>query len=260
MDLDGLPVKKRFRGYAAGKAIAMRSPQSVPDKPESKNSDNKGNGQDMAEKSENSKSTIPFMRAYEFILKISELTPAEKLVMIVVCRYWPNPYWDSNGEIARALNFGERYVEKIVKRLADMGIIKRGYAHTTKNGRPHTVRIIAPQCFSVKSKFKINWIQPEHTDGQQTEHIDGDSPNNRPFLPEQQADLLDKNRKINRKATPPPSPAKGQASALPKKKDASPASTFIKRKPHKPMSSAELARRKQKIREQAEIMKKSEKL
>ena len=138
----------------------------------------------------------PFARAYNFLLKDKNLTSAEKLVMIVVCRYWPNPYWAANKQIAEDLGFTERYVEKIVKSLEDKGYIKRGYAHTTKNARPHTVRVIAPKCFPVKSNAKIKWVKPpEHMDGQHTEDMDGNSPNNSSFLPEQPDDLLDRNKK-----------------------------------------------------------------
>lgn len=167
----------------------------------------------MAKQAVNQETTIPFMRAFCFLLNMKDLTSAEKLVLIVICRFWPNPYWDSNEEIARSLGFTERYIEKVVKSLADKGIIKRGYAHIIKNGKPHTVRVIVPKCFPCKSSYKINWIKPEQMDGQQTEHKDGHRPNNSSFLPEQMDDLLEKNRKVNKKATPTPMPAE-QASAL----------------------------------------------
>lgn len=164
---------------------------------------------------------LPFAKAYNFLLRDRNLTTAEKLVMIAICRYWPRPYWDTNEHTAEDLGFGERYIEKVIKNLADKGYIKRGYAHTTKKGKPHTVRVIVPKCFPVKSNAKVKWVkQPEHTDGQHTEHIDGNSPNNSSFLPEQSDDLLERSKKEinkrNKKAMPTPLPAKGQASALPK--------------------------------------------
>jgi hypothetical protein len=176
----------------------------------------------MAQEAKNRKHEKSFSKAYDFLLKRTDLTSAEKLTLIVVCRYWPNPYWDSNLAIAKNLGFCERYAEKVIKTLADKGIIKRGYAHTTKNGRPHTVRVVVPQCLPEKCQFKINWVRPEHMDGQQTEHTDGNCPNNGSFLPEQSADLLDKNRKEKKKATPASLPAGGQAPALleDRKKDA----------------------------------------
>lgn len=150
---------------------------------------------------------------------MSTLTSAEKLVLITICRYWTNPYWASNAETARLLGFSERYVEKVVKSLAVKGIIKRGYAHTTKKGRPHTVRVIVPRCLPGKCRVDIKWVKTEHMDGQQAEHIDGESPNSSSFLPEQSDDLLEKNRRKNRKATPSPSPAGGEAPALSEERD-----------------------------------------
>ena len=176
------------------------------------------------------KPALPFAKAYNFLLRDSNLTTAEKLVMIIVCRYWPRPYWDTNDQIAKDLGFSERYIEKVVKRLAGKGYIKRGYAHTTKNARPHTVRVIVPKCFPVKSNAKIKWVKPpEHMDGQHTEHMDGNCPNNGSFLPEQSDDLLERNKneieKRDIKAMPTPLPVLGQASALlktPKAKQLSP--------------------------------------
>jgi hypothetical protein len=131
------------------------------------------------------KPALPFAKAYNFLLKDGNLTSAEKLVLIVICRYWPKPYWDTNQHTAEDLGFTERYIEKIIKRLKVKGYIKAGYAHTTKNSRPHTVRVIVPKCFSEKSNTKIKWVKPpEHMDGQHTEHTDGNSPNKRSFLPD----------------------------------------------------------------------------
>lgn len=157
---------------------------------------------------------MPFIRVYDFLLEKKDLTPAEKMVLSVVCRYWPNPYWDTNLTIANNIGFSERYIEKIVKQLAKKKYIRRGYAHTDKGGKPHTVRVIAPLCFSGKCKRAIKWVSPEQPFGQQTEQKDGQTPNNRSFLPEQQDDLLDNKEKLNIKATPAPLPDRGQASAL----------------------------------------------
>ena len=97
--------------------------------------------------------------------------------------------------------------------------IKQGYAHTTKKGRQHTVRVIVPKCFPFKSNAKIKWVkQPVHMDGQHTEDMDGNCPNNSSFLPEQSDDLLERSKKEinkrNKMAMPSPLPAEGQASAL----------------------------------------------
>ncbi len=166
----------------------------------------------MGKEAEQRKSALPFARAYDFLLADSNLTAAEKLVMTIVCRYWPNPYWDTNIRIAKELSFTERYIEKIVKRLAGKKYIKRGFAHTTKNGRPHTVRVIVPLCFPGKCNTKVKWIKTEHMDGQYTEQADAQNPNNRTQSPEHMDDLLERNKKeIN--TQPEPSPVNGQAQA-----------------------------------------------
>lgn len=123
-------------------------------------------------------------------------------------------YWGSNSTIAKKIGHSERYVEKLAERLAKKRWIRRGYAHKSHNGELRTVRVIIPLCFPEKYKCLINWISPEQTDGQQTEQQDGITPNNRTFLPEQQDDLLERNREKNKKATPSPLPASGQATAL----------------------------------------------
>lgn len=166
----------------------------------------------MAKETENIKAEIPFMKAYNFLLNKAGLTSAEKLVMIVVCRFWPNPYWASNGEVSKALGFTERYVEKVIKSLAEKRIIKRGYAHVDRNGRPHTIRVIIPCCFPKIPGHRIKWVKPEHMDGGQTEQMDGCCPNNSSFLPEHTDDLLDNNRR-ERERPPEPLPGGGQAPA-----------------------------------------------
>ncbi len=169
---------------------------------------------------------MPFIRVYDFLLEKKDLTPAEKLALVVICRYWPNPYWDSNLIIAQNIGHSERYAEELVKRLAKKGYVKRGFAHTDKGGKPHTVRIIVPLCFSEKCQKVIKWISPEQPFGQQTEQKDGQTPNNRSFLPEQPFDLIErskneiKNNEIENVATPSPLPAIGQASALPEDRKA----------------------------------------
>jgi len=169
-------------------------------------------------KHDNAKLDLPFAKAYNFLLADTKLTASEKMVMIIVCRYWPNPYWDTNAQIAKEIGFTERYIEKIIKRLANKRYIKRGFAHTTRNYRPHTVRVIVPRCFGFNPPKKIKWIQPEQMDGQQTERVDGQFPNKRTQSPEHTDDLLERKREkeanLNRKATPAPLPARGQASAL----------------------------------------------
>ncbi len=151
------------------------------------------------------------MRAYAFLLERNDLTVAEKLILIVLCRFWPSPFWGSNASIAKSLAVSERYVEMLVRRLAKKKIIKKGYAHSEKKGKHHTVRVIVPQCFGDKCSTPINWIEPEQPDGRQTEHLGASPPYNIAFSPEQRFDLLERNRRMNIKATSLPLPAQEQA-------------------------------------------------
>lgn len=57
----------------------------------------------------------PFARAFDFILADPNLIPAEKLVMIVVCRYWPRPCTMRRAAIARACGLRPDYVRTLVR-------------------------------------------------------------------------------------------------------------------------------------------------
>ncbi len=163
---------------------------------------------------EKQSSKIPFMKAYRFIVQDPELSPGEKLVMIVICSYWPNPSWQSNKTMAETCGFTERYVEMLIRRLKDKKYIKTGYAHTKKKGKSYTARVIVPIHFPKQSDYQIQRVETEQSFGQQTEQSFGCVPNNR----SQNDRTIVRpnriyNRKYNRKASPAPLPAEGQASA-----------------------------------------------
>ena len=160
------------------------------------------------------KRELAFMKAYDFVMNDPNLLPAEKLVIIVVSRYWPRPSWQSNERIAEACGFSKRYVEKLVKGLADKSYIKRGYARVRRKGRFFTCRVIVPLSFPEQADCQICWIQTEPQDGQETVPQDGPKPNCGSQTTELQDDQLEKNRKENRNAAPAPLPAGGQAPAL----------------------------------------------
>jgi len=114
------------------------------------------------------KSKLPFARAYDFIMADRELTPAEKLVLIEVCRYWPNPCYESAGTIAAHCGLDARYVRNLIKGLCQgkskrkaagkserRAYLKRGYAHMRKNGATCTCRVIAPLCFPPEGGARI---------------------------------------------------------------------------------------------------------
>lgn len=160
------------------------------------------------------KTEIPFMRAYDFVVGDPNLLPAEKLVIIVVCRYWPKPSWQSNERIAEACGFSKRYIEKLIKCLADKSYISRGYAHIRKNGRLLTCRVIVPLRFPKQTDYQVQWVETVPQDGEEAVPRDDHQPycSSQTTLP--QDDQLEKNRYRNRNAAPAPLPAGGQAPAL----------------------------------------------
>jgi hypothetical protein len=138
------------------------------------------------------KTKMPFIRAYNSLLTRADLTPAEKLVLCVICKFWPSPFWGANSTIAESLGISERYAEMLIRRLAKKKIINKGYTHIAKNGNKHTVRVIVPMCFSEKCKKPANWITPEQSFGRTPEEPSGQIPNKHSFLPEQSFDLLER--------------------------------------------------------------------
>ncbi len=208
--------------------------------------------------------TMPFAKAYDFLRQDKKLKPAEKLVMFEVCRYWPNPYWGTNLTIAQNIGCSERYAEKLIGHLVKEKRIHRGFAHTDKDGKPHTVRVIVPLCFPEKCSKIIKWSTPEQPFGQHTEQQDGKPPNNGTISPEQQSDLLDNKKEMNNKAMPAPLPAIGQASALPidneKLSEVKRFSKVFGNGGRQPLSGQELENRQKKLNQQIKALRANEDL
>lgn len=202
------------------------------------------------------KTEIPFMRAYDFVVGDPNLLPAEKLVIIVVCRYWPRPSWQSNERIAEACGFSKRYVEKLIKGLAEKSYIKRGYAHERRNGKLFTCRVIVPLRFPKQIDYQVRWVTVPQ-DGEETVPQDGHRPHCSSQTTALQGNQLEKNRKGNRNAAPAPLPAGGQAQALlqDRPKETIEYVTKIKtklgigRKPFIPLAEEEFQARRQKQKE-----------
>jgi hypothetical protein len=160
------------------------------------------------------KSSLPFIRAYNILLERKDLKPAEKLVLIVICRYLPSPFWGSNATIAKNLGFSTRRVERLLKRLKCKGFIKAGYAHKIRDGKNHTVRVIVPLHIPLKcvlADFKINTGQ---NDGLDAGQIDGSVPSIQSKTTVKTADLLEKSRKRIERPRSLPLPAPRQAKTL----------------------------------------------
>jgi len=160
------------------------------------------------------KSDLPFMRAYNILLERKDLTPAEKLVLTVICRYWPSPFWGSNSTIAANIGCSVRRAERLLKRLKCKGFIKAGYAHRNRNGKNHTVRVIVPLCMPVKCVLTDFKIDTGQIDGQNTGQNDGSTPSIQSQTTVNSADLLERSRKRIERARSLPLPALGQAKTL----------------------------------------------
>jgi hypothetical protein len=107
------------------------------------------------------KSKYPFARAYDFIMADRALSAAEKLVMIEVCRYAPEPCFETGGTIADHCGLDPRYVRRLLKGLCQgvhkrqakgesprRAYLRREYAQVHKYGKTTTVRQLLPLCFS----------------------------------------------------------------------------------------------------------------
>jgi hypothetical protein len=107
------------------------------------------------------KSELPFARAYDLIMSDGELSAAEKLVMIQVCRYWPAPCVMTAGSIARGCGLDSRYVRRLIKGLCQgvekrqaegkpprRAYLRRGYTQVHKDAKTTTVRQLIPLCFA----------------------------------------------------------------------------------------------------------------
>jgi len=160
------------------------------------------------------KTSLPFVRAYNFLLEKKDLKPAEKLVLIILCRFWPSPFWGSNSTIAKSVSLSSRQIERLLKSLKSRGIIKTGYAHKNRNGKNHTVRVIVPLCIPGKCVLTDCKTTTDRNDGMTPVKNDGQIPTNQAQTTVRNVDLIERNRKENREATPLPSPAKKQAKAL----------------------------------------------
>lgn len=108
---------------------------------------------------------LPFARAWNPIMHNAHLRPSEKLVLIELCRYWPNAYSGSNENISHNTGLCKRTVQYALKSLSTgpkkrhaqgktkrRAYIDRGYKHTHFQGQRFTSRVILPLCLPGKAK------------------------------------------------------------------------------------------------------------
>lgn len=168
----------------------------------------------MSMVTESKKTKMPFIKAYRSIIKDPNLSPAEKLMLVAICAYWPKQKHSTqtNKTLAGVCGITERYTEMLIASLKRKQRIKIEYLHITRNGKSYTVRgivPIAPTNQRIRIPNNPSVIIPNNPSG-----------DNRTILrnhTEQSFDLLERDKKYNRKATPTPSPLK-QAPALLNKK------------------------------------------
>jgi hypothetical protein len=166
----------------------------------------------------NRKTEIPFARAYDFLTADPKLSAAEKLVMIQICRYWPEPCYMSAATIAKNCGLDPRYVRRIIKGLSQgakkrkqLGklprrrYVKRGYVHTRKNGKEWTCRVINPVCFPIEKGAPIGPPQRAYRPRLQ----EPESSQSAPIGPPNRTGI-EEGKKRNRSGGSP-SPAEGQA-------------------------------------------------
>jgi hypothetical protein len=93
------------------------------------------------------KTKLPFIRAFEFILRDKSLSSGEKLTLCAIFRFWPKPTTNTNKCLAELLGFTERYIEMTLAKLRKKNRISVRYITIEKAGKPYTCRAISPVCF-----------------------------------------------------------------------------------------------------------------
>lgn len=81
--------------------------------------------------SENNNATDnkPYIRAFHCILSHQDITFAEKIILIEICRYYPACYYGTNKQIAQNIGSSDRYTEKLINGLKKKNIIRAGYTN-----------------------------------------------------------------------------------------------------------------------------------
>jgi len=83
-----------------------------------------------------------YAMAYDCVMEHPDITPAEKLVLIEIGRYWPSPWTGSNETIASNIGLSVSYVKRLIHSLFEKKIIRRGLTTITRHGKPYTSRVM----------------------------------------------------------------------------------------------------------------------
>lgn len=101
---------------------------------------------------------LKFSIAFDIVMHNQNTSPSEKLVLIEVCRYYPNTYYGSNATISHNTGLQVRQVQYILKALSTgptkraaqgkprrRAYIDRGYQHLEGGGKPKSARVVGHQ-------------------------------------------------------------------------------------------------------------------
>lgn len=99
----------------------------------------------------------PYVRAYGQIMHHPHLTPSERLVLTVICRFWPNQCWMANSTIAYETGLSKRHVQKCIAQMkSQLEVYKRGIWHK----RPPLIIVIWDNDPYEKANYTRRWIVP----------------------------------------------------------------------------------------------------
>lgn len=155
----------------------------------------------------------PFVRKYDFVKQDPNLTRREQDTLCEAFRYWPENSkvsWPpqstmTNKTLTKNLGYkDESTVEKILQTLVEKGYICRKIVTRKENGLPKSRRVMYWLKFPTPAKQRVGY--PLNRGPATRQIAEKHPPNSGPTI-------NDYNNNY-KKATPTPSPARGQASAL----------------------------------------------
>ena len=97
----------------------------------------------------------PFVKAYSHIMHHPYLTPGERLVLTIICRFWPNQCWMSNDTIAYETGLSKRHVQKCIARLKNQLTVNK---HGKELFRPPMLMVIWDNDPYDRKNYTRRWI------------------------------------------------------------------------------------------------------
>ena len=113
---------------------------------------------------------LPFWKAYDMIMHNVNLSPSQKLPLIVITSNWPRFFNPTNFNLTDYTSLCRRQIQYNLKAIStgptkriDQGLdprrayIKRGYIHEPRHGKPFTVRWFKILSFPSRTNAKPPW-------------------------------------------------------------------------------------------------------